>query len=48
MYTHRYRLYLNRRDVRRSIHLVRQIRGRKRAERTHRASTTIWRRSSRN
>ncbi|HLK49481.1 MAG TPA: SprT-like domain-containing protein [Bryobacteraceae bacterium] len=29
MYTHRYRLYLNRRDVRRQIHLVRQIRGRK-------------------
>lgn len=28
-YSHRYRLYLNRRDVRRSIHLVRQIRGRK-------------------
>lgn len=29
MYAHRYRLYLNRRDVRRQIHLVRQIRGRK-------------------
>lgn len=29
IYNHRYRLYLNRRDVRRSIHLVRQIRGRK-------------------
>jgi len=29
MYTHRYRLYLNRRDVRRQVHLVRQIRGRK-------------------
>jgi hypothetical protein len=29
MYTHRYRLYLNRRDVRRQMHLVRQIRGRK-------------------
>lgn len=29
IYQHRYRLYLNRRDVRRSIHLVRQIRGRK-------------------
>ena len=28
-YTHRYRLYLNRRDVRRQMHLVRQIRGRK-------------------
>ena len=28
-YTHRYRLYMNRRDVRRSLHLVRQIRGRK-------------------
>jgi hypothetical protein len=28
-YSYRYRLYLNRRDVRRSIHLVRQIRGRK-------------------
>jgi SprT-like family protein len=28
-YTHRYRLYLNRRDVRRQVHLVRQIRGRK-------------------
>jgi len=29
MYTHRYRLYLNRRDVRREAHFVRQIRGRK-------------------
>ena len=29
MYTHRYRLYLNRRDVRRQAHLVKQIRGRK-------------------
>lgn len=29
MYAHRYRLYLNRRDVRRQAHLVRQIRGRK-------------------
>jgi hypothetical protein len=29
MYTHRYRMYLNRRDVRRQVHLVRQIRGRK-------------------
>jgi predicted metal-dependent hydrolase len=29
IYSHRYRLYLNRRDIRRSIHLVRQIRGRK-------------------
>jgi hypothetical protein len=29
LYTHRYRLYLNRRDVRRQAHLVRQIRGRK-------------------
>ncbi len=29
MYSHRYRLYLNRRDVRRQAHLVRQIRGRK-------------------
>jgi hypothetical protein len=28
-YSHRYRLYLNRRDVRRSVHLVRQARGRK-------------------
>jgi hypothetical protein len=28
-YHHRYRLYLNRRDVRRQAHLVRQIRGRK-------------------
>ncbi len=28
-YAHRYRLYLNRHDVRRSIHLIRQIRGRK-------------------
>ena len=28
-YTYRYRLYLNRRDMRRSIHLIRQIRGRK-------------------
>ncbi|HLJ12858.1 MAG TPA: SprT-like domain-containing protein [Bryobacteraceae bacterium] len=28
-YTHRYRQYLNRRDIRRSLHLVRQIRGRK-------------------
>jgi hypothetical protein len=30
MYTHRYRMYLNRRDVRRQAHLVRQSRGRKR------------------
>jgi hypothetical protein len=29
MYTHRYRLYLNRRDVRRQAHLVRQVRGHK-------------------
>ena len=29
MYAHRYRLYLNRRDVRRQAHLLRQIRGRK-------------------
>src|SRR5579859_3103199 len=29
MHAHRYRLYLNRRDVRRQMHLVRQIRGRK-------------------
>ena len=29
IYTHRYRLYLNRRDVRRQAQLVRQIRGRK-------------------
>lgn len=29
IYTHRYRLYLNRRDVRRSMDLLRQIRGRK-------------------
>jgi SprT-like family len=29
IYTHRYRLYLNRRDVRRQMQLVRQIRGRK-------------------
>lgn len=29
LYNHRYRLYLNRRDVRRQAHLVRQIRGRK-------------------
>ena len=29
VYTHRYRLYLNRRDMRRKMHLVRQIRGRK-------------------
>jgi predicted metal-dependent hydrolase len=29
MYSHRYRLYLNRRDMRRQAHLVRQIRGRK-------------------
>ena len=29
IYNHRYRLYMNRRDVRRSVHLVRQIRGRK-------------------
>jgi hypothetical protein len=28
-YSHRYRLYLNRRDFRRQAHLVRQIRGRK-------------------
>ena len=29
VYNHRYRLYLNRRDMRRQMHLVRQIRGRK-------------------
>src|SRR5450755_3132139 len=29
IYSHRYRLYLNRREVRRQMHLVRQIRGRK-------------------
>ncbi len=29
VYNHRYRLYLNRKDIRRKIHLVRQIRGRK-------------------
>jgi hypothetical protein len=29
VYSHRYRLYLNRKDVRRQAHLVRQIRGRK-------------------
>jgi hypothetical protein len=29
VYAHRYRLYLNRKDVRRQAHLVRQIRGRK-------------------
>ncbi len=29
IYAHRYRLYMNRRDVRRSLHLVRQMRGRK-------------------
>jgi hypothetical protein len=29
LYGHRYRLYLNRREVRRQMHLVRQIRGRK-------------------
>ena len=29
IYSHRYRLYLNRRDMRRKMHLVRQIRGRK-------------------
>ncbi|HVN06605.1 MAG TPA: hypothetical protein VMT86_19435 [Bryobacteraceae bacterium] len=29
IYAHRYRLYLNRRDVRRQVHLIRQIRGRK-------------------
>ena len=29
IYAHRYRLYLNRKDVRRQMHLVRQIRGRK-------------------
>jgi hypothetical protein len=28
-YSHRYRLFLNRRDMRRQMHLVRQIRGRK-------------------
>jgi hypothetical protein len=28
-YVHRYRLYLNRRDIRRQMHLVRQLRGRK-------------------
>ncbi|MBS1856980.1 MAG: M48 family metallopeptidase [Acidobacteria bacterium] len=29
LYTHRYKLYLNRRDVRRQAHLIRQMRGRK-------------------
>src|ERR1700682_2899769 len=29
VYAHRYRLYLNRRDMRRQMHLVRHIRGRK-------------------
>jgi hypothetical protein len=29
IFSHRYRLYLNRRDVRRQAHLVRQVRGRK-------------------
>jgi len=29
LYAYRYRLYLNRRDMRRQAHLVRQIRGRK-------------------
>lgn len=29
IYSHRYRLYLNRKDMRRRMHLVRQIRGRK-------------------
>ena len=29
VYAHRYRLYLNRRDMRQKMHLVRQIRGRK-------------------
>jgi len=29
IYSHRYKLYLNRRDVRRQAHLVRQLRGRK-------------------
>ena len=29
VYNHRYRLYLNRKDIRRQMHLVRQIRGRK-------------------
>ncbi|HEX3743397.1 MAG TPA: SprT-like domain-containing protein [Bryobacteraceae bacterium] len=29
IYSHRYRLYLNRRDIRRQAHLVRQLRGRK-------------------
>jgi hypothetical protein len=29
IYSHRYRLYLNRRDVRRQAHLVKQLRGRK-------------------
>jgi hypothetical protein len=29
IYAHRYRLYLSRRDVRRQMHLIRQLRGRK-------------------
>ena len=29
IYAYRYRLYLNRRDIRRQVHLVRQLRGRK-------------------
>lgn len=44
-YAHRYRLYLNRRDMRRQMHLVRQIRGRKflsGPQGTHRNLETVF------
>ena len=45
VYAHRYRLYLNRRDMRRQAHLVRQIRGRKFVS-GPRGKCMIWRKSS--
>ena len=44
----RYRRYLNRRDIRRSLDVVRQIRGRKRVEGPAGQSATIWIRFSKN
>ena len=46
IYSHRYRLYLNRRDMRRSIHLMRQIRGRKVLSGPQGEALQSWKRSS--
>ena len=46
LYTHRYRLYLNRKDMRRQAQLVRQLRGRKFIP-GRRARYAIWRGSLR-